>query len=203
MRRLSGATPSRRCSSPRKHSFWHRNCFVSGSQFALRRAALQRRIAEQKLDAVLIAFGPNVRYLTGFTGSNGMLLLSRERGVFFTDPRYTIQAAREVDCRVQVAGGPLFPHAVAVLKRTKSRRVGFERNRISFDGYQYLKENLPLRASLDPLPGWVEQQRMVKSSQEISLIRDSVALNSRAYEKARSEERRVGKECRSRWSPYH
>ena len=157
---------------------------MPNSQFAGRRSALQRRMAGQNLDALFITFGPNVRYLTGFTGSNSLLLMRSDRAVFFTDPRYKIQAGREVDCRVEVATGPLLPRAAAELKRARCRRVGFEKSRMNFEGYQYLMEHLPLRAALEPVAGWVEEQRMVKSSYEIAMIRSSVEVNSRAFEQA-------------------
>ena len=48
---------------------------------------------EPKLDALLITNLHNVRYLTGFTGSNGAVLLFRQKGaIFFTDPRYMVQS---------------------------------------------------------------------------------------------------------------
>ena len=53
----------------------------------------------------MVSFGPNVRYLTGYTGSNGLVVLMPDRAVFFTDPRYRIQAAQEVDCSVRVVSG--------------------------------------------------------------------------------------------------
>ena len=157
---------------------------MAGSPFAARREALLRRIVQHELDALIVTFGPNVRYLTGFTGSNGLLLLSAGRATFFTDPRYKIQAAREVDCPVKVATGPLLAEIIPVCKRTKARRIGFEMSRMSFADYQFLTEHLPLRASLEPLAGWIEHQRMVKSSEEIALIRRSVEANSRAFEQA-------------------
>ncbi len=54
---------------------------------------------------MLVSFGPNLRYLTGFTGSNGNLLLLSGEAILFTDPRYQIQAAQEVTCRVQICQG--------------------------------------------------------------------------------------------------
>ena len=69
---------------------WLRDWCVPLSEFALRRGAVQRRMAESKLDAFLVGFVPNVRYLTGFTGSNGMLLVLPHREIFLTDPRYRI-----------------------------------------------------------------------------------------------------------------
>lgn len=154
------------------------------SEFALRRQALERRMADEKLDAFLTSFGPNVRYLTGFTGSNGLLVMFTGRALFFTDPRYRIQAAREVDCPVQVAAGPMLQRVAAVLCRAKSRRVGFEKGHMSVEAFQTLKDALPMRSSLEPVAGWIERQRMVKSAAEIAAIRRSVELNSRAFGQA-------------------
>src|SRR5258708_5959950 len=163
---------------------WLGNWFVPLSEFALRRAVLRRQMDENKLDAFIAGFGPNVRYLTGFTGSNGMLLVLRPRAIFLTDPRYRLQAAQEVDCPVRVVSGPMLPHVVAVLRRAKSKRIGFEKARMSVESYVALKDAMPMRSSLEPVAGWIERQRMVKSEQELSAIRRSVELNSRAFEQA-------------------
>ena len=70
---------------------------------------------------------PNVRYLTGYTGSSGLLLLlASGEATFFTDPRYKIQAAAEVNCRVKVCSGPILPDVVALAAKRKIRRLGFE-----------------------------------------------------------------------------
>lgn len=157
---------------------------MPASEFALRRQALERRIEDEELDAFVVEFGPNVRYLTGFTGSNGLLVLLPGRPVFFTDPRYRIQAAQEVDCRVRVTTGPILPQVAALLSSARSRRIGFEKSRMSVEGFQTLKDALPMRSSLEPVAGWIERQRMIKSASEIAAIRRSVDLNSRAFEQA-------------------
>ncbi|MEX2261673.1 MAG: Xaa-Pro peptidase family protein [Bryobacteraceae bacterium] len=146
------------------------------------RIRLGAEVAPNKLDALLVSSLPNIRYLTGFTGSNGMLLAMPDRAVFFTDPRYEIQAAREVDCPVRVCKGPLIPKVVAALGRYHVRRLGFEKARLSFEAYEHLKRSLPLGVSLHPLGPLVETHRMVKSEDEIERIRRSVLLNSRAFE---------------------
>ena len=64
-------------------------------------------LAELKLDALLVTNLHNVRYLTGFTGSNGAVLLSQGGAILFTDPRYTVQSQQQVNCRVRIAKGPL------------------------------------------------------------------------------------------------
>ncbi|HLM98892.1 MAG TPA: Xaa-Pro peptidase family protein [Bryobacteraceae bacterium] len=155
---------------------------MAASEFATRRQALERQMAAGKLDALVVSFGPNVRYLTGFTGSNGVVVILPGRAVFFTDPRYRIQAAQEVGCQVRVASGPILPRVASLLRQAKSRRVGFEKSRMSVEAFQTLKDALPMRSSLEPVAGWIENHRMIKSAAEIAAIRRSVELNSRAFE---------------------
>jgi Xaa-Pro aminopeptidase len=141
-------------------------------------------LAERKLDGLLVAFSPNLRYLTGFTGSNGSLLVLGGKSILFTDPRYQIQAAQEVACRVKIAKGPLLADVAAAIARLRLKRIGYEPARMTCDAYESLKSLLPMKASLEPVKGWIEELRMVKSPAEIALIRRSVQTNSRAFEQA-------------------
>ena len=157
---------------------------MSSSPFDQRRQIVANGLAERKLDGLLVAFSPNLRYLTGFTGSNGSLLVLRGKSILFTDPRYRIQAAQEVACRVKIAKGPLVAAVAAAIARLGLKRIGYEPARMTCDAYESLKARLPMRASLEPLKGWVEELRMVKSAAEIALIRRSVETNSRAFDQA-------------------
>jgi Xaa-Pro aminopeptidase len=141
-------------------------------------------LAERKLDGLLVAFSPNLRYLTGFTGSNGSLLVLDDKSILFTDPRYQIQAAQEVTCRLKIAKGPLVAEVAAAIARLGLKRIGYEPARMTCDAYESLKSRLPMQASLEPAKGWIEELRMVKSPAEIALIRRSVETNSRAFERA-------------------
>jgi Xaa-Pro aminopeptidase len=153
------------------------------AEFEQRRSVLAGQLAPLKADALLVTFPGNVRYLTGYTGSNGMLLLfASGEAQFFTDPRYRIQAAAEVSCPIKVSTGPLLPDVVALIARKKIRRLGFEKSRLGYEHYEFLKSRLPMRCALQPCAGLVETQRMVKSAPEIALIRRSVDANSRAFE---------------------
>jgi len=152
--------------------------------YAARRAAVAAGLDERKLDAMLVSALPNVRYLTGFTGSNGMVLVHRGGAVLFTDPRYAIQASRECDCRVKVSGGPMLPDVAAAAARHRFRRIGFERARVTYDAVETLRTRLPLRASLEPVAVWIERLRMVKSAGEIARLRRSAETNCRAFEAA-------------------
>ena len=139
---------------------------------------------ELKVDALLVSALPNIRYLSGFTGDNALLLLSPESSTLYTDPRFTIQAADECTCPVQtVTKGPLDAAVVASIQRKKWKRIGFEGSRMLFETYQRIKSALRSGASLKPLAPVVEKLRMIKSPEEIERIRRSVLTNSKAFEK--------------------
>lgn len=141
--------------------------------------------SDLKIDALLVSGLPNIRYLTGFTGDNALLLITPAGQTLFTDPRFTIQASEECNCPVKIhAKGPLDQAAADSIRRKKLKRVGFEAPRMAYDAYLRLKQALPLGASLKPLAGVIERIRMIKSDDEIARIRRSVLTNSRALEKS-------------------
>lgn len=140
-----------------------------------------------KIDALLVSSLPNVRYLTGYTGSNGMALLTPDTLTLFTDPRYGIAAREEVKQAkqptfVQIATKPLWEAAAQQIKRKRLKRIGFEQAQVSYAVYKAMDENLPLGHSLKPVGAVIEQLRMVKSDDEITRIRRAVLTNSKAFE---------------------
>jgi Xaa-Pro aminopeptidase len=140
---------------------------------------------ELKIDALLVSAPPNVRYLSGFTGDNGLLLMTPDSETLFTDPRFTIQAAEECTCEVKIVSRtPLDQAALESLRKRRIKRVGFEAARLLYDVYRRLKEGLPKGVKLKPIGPVVDRLRMVKSDDEIARIRSSVLTNSEAFEKA-------------------
>ncbi len=154
------------------------------NEFARRRQIVAAELAGRKLDALLVSSAANIRYLTGFTGSSGALLILPDDAVLFTDPRYAIQSGREVSCKTKISRGPLLPGVAASLQRRRIRQLGFERAHLSYDGFDVLRARLPVNTALEPVAGWVEGYRMLKSASEIELIERSVATNSEAFEQA-------------------
>ena len=152
------------------------------NEFEARRQTVVNGLAERKLDALLVSFSPNLRYLSGFTGSNGSLLVTPQKCILFTDPRYQIQAAQETSCQVRITKGPLTAVVLAAIQRLRLRRIGYEPARMTCDFYESLKSRLPMRAALESTAGWIEELRMVKSADEAARIRRSVDTNSQAFE---------------------
>lgn len=150
------------------------------STLSERREALAATLREHNTEAALISGLPNVRYLSGFTGSNALLLITRNSSTLFTDPRYTIQASQESDCKVIIAKRSLLPEAVKLVSRKRIRRLGVEPNRMQVSEWLELQKQRSI--TMLPLPPLVEQLRIVKSQDEVEAIRQSVLTNSKAYE---------------------
>ncbi|HVP00128.1 MAG TPA: Xaa-Pro peptidase family protein [Bryobacteraceae bacterium] len=148
-----------------------------------RRHALSARLAGLKVDGFLISSPANLRYLTGYAGSNGLLLLTAGDAHFFTDPRYAITAAQEISCKVHVETKALLVGAATLIKRKRLKKIGFESSWLRYEEYGKLKDELGLGAGLHPIGKVIEEQRMVKSAAELDLIRRSVITNSQAFAK--------------------
>ena len=149
---------------------------------AQRLERLRSVLPEARADALLVSGLANIRYLTGFTGSSALLLVSDHDAVLFTDGRYKVQAGEEVQgAKVAVARGPLVSALIGSLKRRRLRRLAFEKGRASYEPYEALRLRLE-GCRLRPLGGAVEQLRAVKDAGEIEAIRRTVELNSAVFE---------------------
>jgi Xaa-Pro aminopeptidase len=157
---------------------------MSASEFQTRRERLLERFPELKTQALLVSSLPNIRYLSGFTGSNGLLLLANGEITLFTDPRYTIQSRQESDCRVRIAKGSLYDAASKLIAKRRWKSIGVEQGRITYAAYAELGKLFPMNVTLVAAPPVIEEIRTVKSPAEVELIRRSVATNSAAYDAA-------------------
>jgi Xaa-Pro aminopeptidase len=181
-----------------------------------RRDALRATAADRGLDAVLVTNLLNVRYLTGFTGSNGALLVRTDPSpthpsdLFGTDGRYTTQAAAQVpDVEVLVDRSTVAGLARAAVQQGVGR-LGYESHDLTVDGLAALQEvladaggTLPELASIRRA---VEGQRAVKDDDEIDALRRACAVADRALAELAAEgalrpgrtEREVGRELDAR-----
>ncbi|HWP83697.1 MAG TPA: aminopeptidase P family N-terminal domain-containing protein, partial [Terriglobia bacterium] len=139
-------------------------------------------MANERLDAFLVTALPNVQYLTGFSGSAGVLLVTSSASCFFTDPRYDIQAHEEVaGSRVSIVKGFAGVAAAKRAARIAGKRIGLEADTLPFAGYRRLQDALA-KKTVVPTHGWIEALRVEKDEGEIALIRQAVELGSRAFE---------------------
>ena len=90
---------------------------MSDNEFVERRRSIAAGLESRKIDALLVAAPPNVRYLSGFTGDNGNLLIYSGGAILFTDPRFAIQAAQQVSCRIKISSHMWAPASISPLSR--------------------------------------------------------------------------------------
>jgi Xaa-Pro aminopeptidase len=138
------------------------------------------------IDGVLITDPDNRRYVSGFTGSAGQLLITRGAAVLLTDFRYVEQATAQAPAFevVRYDGQPWVPVAEQA-QRLEARRLGFEAEHVTVDGHLRLQAALAEKASgveLVPLPGLVQALRQTKDSAEVHLMRRAVEIGDRAFE---------------------
>jgi Xaa-Pro aminopeptidase len=146
---------------------------------------LRRKFAGEEIDAVLITQPENRRYLSGFDGSAGFLVITDKKAVLATDFRYTEQAIAEApDYEILRIAGSLGWFA-DLLGELGIKRIGFEACHVSFQFHRQLKAALrkkKLPAKMVPIDGLVESVRAVKEPAEIRLIEKSTAITDAAYE---------------------
>lgn len=144
--------------------------------YANRMARLRARLKRELVDALVVSHLPNIRYLAGFSGSNGLLAVTADGTGFFSDSRYTSQAAAEVQgARVRIpADGDLLTAAARHIRG--ARRVGFEAEHLTWGQATRLQTALGKRARLAAARGWAEDLRLVKDAEEIAAIRAAVEL---------------------------
>ena len=142
---------------------------------------------DQELDGVLISAPENRRYLSGFSGSAGYLLITKVNAVLVTDSRYTEQATNQspdFDVR-QVRGG--WGWLVDELKSSGVKKIGFESQDMTVSSYNSLIEAVKGESSLSgvslvPAPGLAENQRIVKDNEELELLQLAIDAADRAMD---------------------
>ncbi|HJR52597.1 MAG TPA: Xaa-Pro peptidase family protein [Gemmatimonadota bacterium] len=148
-----------------------------------RRAAVRDRIETAGLDALIVLDLPDIRYLTGFTGSSGLLvLLADEADAFLTDFRYKAQVAQELDpaLDVRIESEGLLKVCRELLADRGASRVGFEREQLSYRAWSEWSDRGP--PDLVPVEEWIEELRMIKSAPEVAAIRKACRIADETFE---------------------
>jgi len=155
----------------------------------IRYEKLTKLLADKKLDAVLVSDGYNMRYLSGFTGATGYLLITKNSKTVFTDSRYTIAAtAQAPDYRVVEvdAARDYCKFINEVLTAEQIAVLGFEANQVRYSTYLGLKERLVAK-ELVPLGGELAELRRIKTAEEIALHRQAEHIGDIAFEEILKE----------------
>lgn len=161
--------------------------------FAERQEKLRSRLESEELDGLLVTNLTNVRYLTGFAGSNGYVVLTPDATRFYTDGRYATQASqmvREAEISIAATHGALVEKLNALRGDLQLLRVGYEGTHVTVasrgaaweppPGLDKLMTYFP-GAELVPTRGWVEELRKVKDAGEIGSIRAAAELGDAGF----------------------
>jgi Xaa-Pro aminopeptidase len=136
----------------------------------------------RELDSLLVTDLLNVRYLTGFTGTNGACVVTRDERLFFTDFRYVEQARTQVPEYERVEAGR---DMLGDLSGRLRGRAGFDDEHLSVAAHAKLAEKVGTGAELVRAGGLVEQLRAVKEPEEVAAMRAAAELATAAYESLR------------------
>jgi Xaa-Pro aminopeptidase len=134
------------------------------------------------LDSLLVSDLLNLRYLTGFTGSNGACVVTREERLFFTDFRYVEQARSQVPEYERIEVGR---DMLGDLAGRLRGRAGFDDEHVSVAAHAKLAEKVGEGVELVPAGGLVEQLRAVKDPDEVASMRAAAELSTAAYDSLR------------------
>ena len=161
---------------------------------------LHQKLLEKELDAILISQPENYRYLSGFTGSAGCLVVACDSTVLATDSIHFEQAKIEA-VGFEIVRVKSRTEGFAELMRGRQiGRVGFEADNISFTECQRLAEEAEkLHIQLVPTEGLVEVLRMVKEEEEISCLVRAAEIANAALEHIAQEIRPGMKERETAW----
>jgi Xaa-Pro aminopeptidase len=140
-------------------------------------------IKRESLDFLLVTTPTNIRYLCGYTGSNGILLVSRDKSIFLTDFRYKEQVKKEVKgAEIKIAQRELFSTLTEIeLLKEKRIKVGFESKHLSFKLYEKLKALLPQILWI-PTEDLVESLLVTKDEGEIKKIKKAADISAKVYQ---------------------
>lgn len=151
-------------------------------RFGERQRKIRERLHPEHLDALLVTSMPNIRYLTGFTGSAAQLLITESETLFITDSRYLVQAEQQVAGRVVKVEESYLKTVGETISQARLKRVGFESAHVTHQQLGDLLKQVTGALLFVPTTEWVESLRVVKEPEEIEAIRRAVRVTSDVFE---------------------
>jgi Xaa-Pro aminopeptidase len=148
---------------------------------------LREEMAAKGVEALLISHPVNRRYMTGFTGTAGVALLTGKEALFITDFRYVVQVKEQCpDWTLVRQEGDIFADVAACCKKLGIQQLAFEQDHLTYAQVAKLKEQLD-SIRLVPVSGLIEKLRLVKEPEELLLIKEAAKIADRAFEQILQE----------------
>jgi Xaa-Pro aminopeptidase len=152
---------------------------------------LRQSLRQEELDVLVVSQPENRRYLSGFTGSTGWLLISDSNASLAVDFRYVEQAKKEApDFEVIHTKGDMANWLPKLASDLGFKKIGFEANQFPFASYHQLCKTISngnghYQLQLIPTTGLVESLRAIKEPKELEFIIEAVKLADAAFEQAK------------------
>lgn len=157
-------------------------------RYAARRQKLLSQLKSSNLDGLLVTNFTNVTYLTGFTGDDSFLLVSREATVLISDGRYTTQLSQEcpgLDVHIRPVKISIVAATAKVIKQAKLSKLGFESGSTTVAEWRRLSEEAK-GLELVPVDGAVENLRLIKDTEEVQQLREAIRQAEKGFQVLRS-----------------
>ncbi|WP_100373446.1 M24 family metallopeptidase [Bacillus sp. FJAT-45037] len=143
--------------------------------------ALRSELKKKGLDGLLITSAHNRQYMTTFTGTAGVAIISESKAVFITDFRYMEQAHEQAKgFEIVQHTGPIFEEVAKQVEAMNIKELGFEQAHLTYEFHQIYNKAIE-SATLVPVAGLVESLRMIKDANEIQLISEAAEIADAAF----------------------
>ena len=154
---------------------------MENSFHQIRQKSVRKMMDSHHLDGILFNSLENIRYLCGFTGSDGAFILTQREAFFLTDSRYWTQSEEEVKESQIIHYKKKIDGIASLLLDLKLKKIGFESTSLTFSSYQSLSEKLANESKFIPLEDEIKNMRAVKDTQELALTRNAIDISSNAF----------------------
>jgi Xaa-Pro aminopeptidase len=147
----------------------------------LRLKVIHTTLKKAGLDGIIVSSAHNITYLTHYRSRDAYLLISQKQDIYFTDPRYTEEAGKNLKgIALKETRGSFFKLLAQACVSLGLKRVGFESSYLDFKQYQRIAEELKGKAGLFPVYGLIEEKRQIKSAEELEKIRKAAQITIEA-----------------------
>lgn len=142
---------------------------------------LRRILKREEMDALLVTNSINIRYITGFTGTAGVALISENEAFFITDFRYTEQAKEQIQgFKIKEHKGKIQRKVAELADAMAVQKVGFEKDDLTYGQFEAYRGEI--NKELLPTSGFMEELRLIKDEEEINILKDACEIADQAFE---------------------
>lgn len=166
-----------------KRETCNRNLYCKNGGLSVDRLTrLKEEIAKEGLDGLVITNHTNRRYMTGFTGSEGIVLISPNEAKIIVDFRYFSQVKDEVSqLEIIESESSVFKQVISEVKKMKIKKLGYEEEDMTCSVYRKYQESLE-GIELVPTAGLIEKLRVEKDESEWESLKKAANIADKTFE---------------------